>query len=128
MEPRRSSNAHAPAVTPSPGRSSNNGSNSNSVLNTVLVVLLIITSVIASAYLITRLLASTSSGGAVKGKQYQALFLTNGQVYFGHLSNVNDGYVKLSDIYYLQVQQAVQARPEQLQQQQSAGFAGQARQ
>jgi hypothetical protein len=30
------------------------------------------------------------------------------QVYFGKLANVDDRYVKLSDIYYLQVQQTVQ--------------------
>ena len=45
---------------------------------------------------------------AVKSKQYQALFLTNGQVYFGKLSQVDDSYVKIKDIYYLQVQQQVQ--------------------
>ncbi len=44
----------------------------------------------------------------VKSGQYQAVFLTNGQVYFGKVSDVNNGYVKLSDIYYLQVQQSVQ--------------------
>lgn len=48
------------------------------------------------------------SNSGVKSGQYQALFLTNGQVYFGKLSNVDDRYVKLTDIYYLQVQQAVQ--------------------
>lgn len=50
-------------------------------------------------------------GGAsssINTNQYQALFLTNGQVYFGKLSNVDDKYVKMTDIYYLQVQQAVQ--------------------
>lgn len=45
---------------------------------------------------------------AVNSKEYQAVFLTNGQVYFGHLSHVDSGYVKLKDIYYLQVQQQVQ--------------------
>jgi hypothetical protein len=49
--------------------------------------------------------ASTSSPDSGK---YQALFLTNGQVYFGKLSNVGGDYVRLTDIYYLQVQQAVQ--------------------
>jgi len=44
----------------------------------------------------------------VKSGQYQAVFLTNGQVYFGKVSNINGDYVKLSDIYYLQVQQSVQ--------------------
>ncbi len=55
-------------------------------------------------------------GEAVSG--YQAVFLSNGQVYFGKLSDVSDTYVTLRDIYYLQVvqqqqqlqgQQAVQA-------------------
>lgn len=44
----------------------------------------------------------------IKGDKFQALFLTNGQVYFGHLSQIDSGYAKMSDIYYLQVQQAVQ--------------------
>ncbi len=47
-------------------------------------------------------------GGGPDPNTYQALFLTNGQVYFGKLSNVDSGYVQLRDIYYLQVQQAVQ--------------------
>lgn len=49
-----------------------------------------------------------SGDAGVKGGQYQAVFLTNGQVYFGKVSDVNGGYVKLTDIYYLQVQQSVQ--------------------
>ena len=54
--------------------------------------------------------AFSKMGGdaGVKGGQYQAVFLTNGQVYFGKVSNVNGDYVELSDIYYLQVQQSVQ--------------------
>lgn len=44
----------------------------------------------------------------IKTGQYQAVFLTNGQVYFGKVSDVNNSYVKLTDIYYLQVQQSVQ--------------------
>ncbi len=52
---------------------------------------------------------SKMSGDAgVKGGQYQAVFLTNGQVYFGKVSDINGSYVKVSDIYYLQVQQSVQ--------------------
>jgi hypothetical protein len=37
--------------------------------------------------------------------EYQAIFLTNGQVYFGKLANLNNKYVTVTDIYYLQVQQ-----------------------
>jgi hypothetical protein len=36
---------------------------------------------------------------------YQAVFLTNGQVYFGRLSSANSDYPVLTDIYYLQVVQ-----------------------
>lgn len=39
---------------------------------------------------------------------YQAVFLSNGQVYFGKLSDVSDTYVTLKDIYYLQVVQQQQ--------------------
>jgi len=36
---------------------------------------------------------------------WKAVFLTNGQVYFGHLKNANGAYPELTDIYYLQVQE-----------------------
>ena len=39
---------------------------------------------------------------------YQAVFLTNGQVYFGQASNLNANYVNLKDVYYLQVSQVLQ--------------------
>ena len=55
-----------------------------------------------------RALGAVRADSAIKSKEYQALFLTNGQVYFGKLSHTTSGYVKLTNIYYLQVQQAVQ--------------------
>lgn len=51
---------------------------------------------------------SASLGGAVKPGQYQAVFLTNGQVYFGRIKSVSKESISLNDIYYLQVQQQVQ--------------------
>ena len=44
---------------------------------------------------------------AMTAKGYQAVFLTNGQVYFGKLS-AHGSYVELTDIYYLQVTQPLQ--------------------
>lgn len=38
---------------------------------------------------------------------YQAIFLTNGQVYFGKYSSYNSDYVQLRDIYYLQTRGSV---------------------
>jgi hypothetical protein len=52
---------------------------------------------------------------------YQAVFLTNGQVYFGRASNLNSNYVILRDVYYLQVNQVLQ--PAQGQPQQSLSLA-----
>lgn len=52
-----------------------------------------------------RILAADS---AIQKDKYQAVFLTNGQVYFCKLSNITSQYAKCTDIYYLQVQQKVQ--------------------
>lgn len=40
--------------------------------------------------------------GAIKRDRYQAVFLTNGQVYFGKISSMSGESVVLKDIYYLQ--------------------------
>ena len=40
--------------------------------------------------------------------KYQAVFLTNGQVYFGKVGFHDGSYVELSDIYYLQVKPVLQ--------------------
>jgi len=45
-----------------------------------------------------------NAGAAIDTSKYQAVFFTNGQVYFGKLSTVNSEYLKLTDIYYLQTQ------------------------
>ncbi len=45
---------------------------------------------------------------ATSGDSYQAVFLTNGQVYFGNLREANREYLVLEDIYYLQVSQNLQ--------------------
>jgi hypothetical protein len=44
----------------------------------------------------------------IETDKYQAVFMTNGQVYFGKLADVTHTYADLTDVYYLQVQQAVQ--------------------
>src|SRR3989338_11113662 len=34
---------------------------------------------------------------------YQAVFLTNDQIYFGHLKNISSDYLLLSDVYYVKI-------------------------
>jgi hypothetical protein len=41
----------------------------------------------------------------INNNEFQAIFLTNGQVYFGKLADLNHKYVTITDVYYLQVQQ-----------------------
>ncbi len=69
--------------------------------------------VIAAAVVVVGLLGwwgynNMMSPDGVKKNQYQAVFLTNGQVYFCKLDKVTAQYAECNDIYYLQVQQSVQ--------------------
>lgn len=43
-----------------------------------------------------------------RAEQYQAVFLTNGQVYFGKVRNRNSAFVAVRDIYYLQQRERLQ--------------------
>ena len=37
---------------------------------------------------------------------YQAVFLTNDQIYFGRLKNISSDYLILSDVYYVKVNES----------------------
>jgi hypothetical protein len=50
------------------------------------------------------LLYRSSMPAHIDTSKYQAVFFTNGQVYFGKLERLNGGYFKLNDIFYLQAQ------------------------
>ncbi|MEK7612133.1 MAG: hypothetical protein AAB407_02215 [Patescibacteria group bacterium] len=45
---------------------------------------------------------------ALGNSSYQAVFLTNDQVYFGTLTNANGQFPRLSNVFYLQVTQTLQ--------------------
>lgn len=47
------------------------------------------------------------AAGEVKSgtDQYQAVFLSNNMVYFGKVSSITSEYIKMTDIFYLQVNQ-----------------------
>jgi hypothetical protein len=47
--------------------------------------------------------AGNNSAASTQASGYQAIFLTNGQVYFGKISKQDGDYVTLDDIFYLQV-------------------------
>jgi len=72
----------------------------------ILVVLLIISKVTNWDILGVQNWGTKEAGTeeVVKASDWQAVFLTNGQVYFGKLNKANSDYPELEDIYYLQVQ------------------------
>lgn len=45
---------------------------------------------------------------AIVASDYQAVFLSNNQIYFGKVSNLNSQFPVLSDVFYLQVSQNIQ--------------------
>lgn len=62
------------------------------------IILLIATITFTGLYLYR---LSTNSA-TIANNTYQAVFFTNGQVYFGKLQSLSGGYLKLTDIFYLQ--------------------------
>jgi hypothetical protein len=94
-------------ITPSTSSSSTGGNGFNGKglgkwLNVGPVVLLVLI-----ALLVLAIAAFTAFGGSsqekiIKGDKYQAVFLNNGQVYFGHIKDINKSFVNLDSIYYLQ--------------------------
>jgi hypothetical protein len=81
-----------------------------SLLNIIIALIIII--IILGGYWLVRT-GRISSKGLVLDTQtssqnYQAVFLTNGQVYFGKLKEGSSDHLELGDIYYLQVQQSIQ--------------------
>ena len=72
---------------------------------------IIVVAVIAAAAFLFRDNLGLSKAENVS--EYQAVFLTNGQVYFGKLEDQSSRYVTLTDIYYLQVNEPLQQGQEQ---------------
>src|SRR3989344_1941592 len=66
---------------------------------TLIVVLIII---VGGIYLL-RSFSPFSSVKDYYDSNWQAVFLSNGQVYFGKISGIDDDFLYLKNIYYLQV-------------------------
>lgn len=62
-------------------------------------------------YLLFTWLGSGSSLVGDNDNEYEAVFLTNGQVYFSKVEDRNKPFLTLNDIYYLRVQQNLQPSP-----------------
>ena len=81
--------------------------------NALITLVIIIVLAVGGWFLFGGKSFTTSGGGVGIGEikltsDYQAVFLSNGQVYFGMVKNLNNDTVEISDIYYLRVQQQIQ--------------------
>ncbi len=54
----------------------------------------------------------SNTGATIEGDKYQAVFFTNGQVYFGKLHPLNNDYMKLTNIFYLQAKATDSSNPQ----------------
>jgi len=76
----------------------------------IVIVVILIGLFLVSKYTKLNILGVNKSDVSTKG--WQAVFLTNGQVYFGKIAKENDKMILLQNIYYLQVAQSPQPAPE----------------
>lgn len=76
------------------------------IVNVIIIAVVVIVALYAlSAYTSLNILGLDKN---MSSTGWKAVFLTNGQVYFGHTSNETSDPVVLEDIYYLQVTQPLQ--------------------
>ncbi|MDO8601735.1 MAG: hypothetical protein Q7R62_01205 [bacterium] len=93
--------------------------NSSRGLGSAMIIIIIALVVLGGVYLLKSKTISSftsapdttmsdTSSADKNPSAYQAVFLVNGQVYFGKLSNDGAQFPVLKDIYYLQVQEVLQ--------------------
>lgn len=94
----------AAPVTPEHKEEKNSGSKKKNggkwmrVLNSIVLIGVAIL-LVGIALAFTR--SNDNEAKYVDSSKYQAVFLNNGQVYFGNIDNLNGQYVRLTNVYYL---------------------------
>lgn len=78
----------------------------------VVIIVLIALIIVGGLYVISKYSRFNVLGLSGSNENWQAVFLTNGQVYFGKVAKEGSSNVVLKDIYYLQVTQPLQTSGE----------------
>lgn len=78
-----------------------------------IVVSAVVVAVVAVIVLAVLFFYRASTGATIDGSKYQAVFFTNGQVYFGKLQTLNDSYMRLTDVFYLQTTDTDSTNPQE---------------
>lgn len=99
---------HSPVGSPNVNRSKR-GVGAFKGLRIVSVALLFSATVLIVALVLYLVMGNpTSEARYIEKNRMQAVFLNGGQVYFGKIKDLNEKYVRMSDIFYLRVNQVVQ--------------------
>ena len=78
------------------------------VITAVGVIVLVVVAVVMGGLFLTKFLKydSYDKRDFIDPAVYQAIFLTNDQIYFGHLKSIDPNYLILSDVYYVRVDES----------------------
>lgn len=100
----------APASAPAPAGRSRGRRGWLRVMKFSSIVLLFSSTILVVALLLSFVFSDNrkQESSFVDTSKYQAVFMNGGQVYFGKVTNMNNKYLTLQDIYYLRVNQPVQ--------------------
>ncbi len=101
---RKSNNINNSPATHVSAKKSNVRSGSKKSIWTIGSVLTLIVLFFGGYFAIQQLNENSLMRGVNKS-EYQAVFLTNGQAYFGKITSIDSNYLYISKIYYLQAQQ-----------------------
>ena len=82
------------------------GRGKRQLIKVVVAIVVVAIVALAAFFAVNKMNASAAK---INTNQYQAVFLTNGQVYFGKLQNAHGEYLELKNIYYLQVDESIQS-------------------
>jgi flagellar basal body-associated protein FliL len=77
-------------------------SNKNKIIIAIVAAVIVIGIGGVVAWMLKPSTSTNSAQSVIETSKYQAVFFTNGQVYFGKLSTLNNDYFKLTNIFYLQ--------------------------
>lgn len=98
-------------MPPSPEKNATASSRKSFPLNLVLIAVVIVLALVVVGMNKERIMTLVQKGGVsigASGDSYKAVFLTNGQVYFGKVALGSKQYTNLTNVFYLQVKQPLQ--------------------
>lgn len=78
----------------------------NKGVGRIIIILVVVAAIVWGAYYF--MFSRSATGKVVDSSKYQAVFISNGQVYFGKVSGEKKNYVSVSDVYYMVLKQPLQ--------------------